>query len=63
VTVPKAPDEREAFKTQAELDGFIAKLNKQMREAAANLEFERAASIRDRLKKLRNPDLVTERTA
>jgi excinuclease UvrABC nuclease subunit len=38
-----------------------------MREAAANLEFERAASIRDRLRRLRNPDLVTpaatERTA
>jgi excinuclease UvrABC helicase subunit UvrB len=29
-----------------------------MREAAANLEFERAASIRDRVRRLRNPDLV-----
>ena len=29
-----------------------------MRAAAANLEFERAAAIRDRLKRLRNPDLV-----
>ena len=29
-----------------------------MREAAANLEFERAAGIRDRLRRLRNPDLV-----
>jgi excinuclease UvrABC nuclease subunit len=29
-----------------------------MRAAAGNLEFERAASIRDRLKRLRNPDLV-----
>jgi len=65
VTVPKAPDEREAFRTQADLDAFIAGLERQMREAAANLEFERAASIRDRLKRLRNPDLVmpSERTA
>jgi excinuclease ABC subunit B len=63
VTVAKAPDERETFKTQADLDAFTHALEKQMREAAANLEFERAASIRDRLKRLRNPDLVSERTA
>ena len=29
-----------------------------MRAAAANLEFERAAQIRDQLRKIRNPDLV-----
>jgi excinuclease ABC subunit B len=57
VTVPKATDERDAFRTQAELDAFIVRLEKDMREAAANLEFERAASLRDRLKRLRNPDL------
>jgi excinuclease UvrABC helicase subunit UvrB len=27
-----------------------------MREAAANLEFERAAAVRDRLRRLRSPD-------
>ncbi len=59
VTVPKAVDERDAFHTQAELDAFMAKLEREMREAAAQLEFERAASLRDRLRKLRNPDLVT----
>jgi excinuclease ABC subunit B len=58
VTVPKATDERDAFRTRAELDAFIVRLEKDMREAAANLEFERAASIRDRLKRLRNPDLA-----
>jgi excinuclease ABC subunit B len=58
VTVPKAPDEREAFSTRAELDAFTAGLDRQMKEAAANLEFERAATIRDRLKRLRNPDLA-----
>ncbi len=57
VTVPKATDERDAFKSRAELDAFIVGLDKEMRAAAANLEFERAASIRDRLKRLRNPDL------
>jgi excinuclease ABC subunit B len=58
LTIPKAPDEREQFKTQAELDAFVVQLERQMREAAANLEFERAASLRDRLRKLRNPELV-----
>src|SRR6187401_1419842 len=55
VTVPKAPDERDRFKTQAELDAHIAGLEREMRAAAANLEFERAAQIRDRLKRLRSP--------
>jgi excinuclease ABC subunit B len=58
VTIPKAADERDQFRTQAELDAFIAGLEREMRAAAGNLEFERAASIRDRLKRLRNPDLV-----
>jgi excinuclease ABC subunit B len=58
VTIPKARDERDQFRTQAELDAFIAGLERDMREAAGNLEFERAASIRDRLRRLRNPDLV-----
>ena len=61
VTVPKAPDEREQFKTQAELDAFIGALEKEMRAAAANLEFERAAALRDRLRRLRNPDLAAPR--
>jgi excinuclease ABC subunit B len=58
VTVPKVADERETFATQAELDQFIGKLEHEMRDAAARLEFERAAALRDRLKRLRNPDLV-----
>jgi excinuclease ABC subunit B len=58
VTIPKAPDERDRFRTQAELDAFITGLERDMREAAGNLEFERAAAIRDRLRRLRNPDLV-----
>jgi excinuclease ABC subunit B len=58
VTIPKAPDERDQFRTQAELDAFVGKLEREMREAAGNLEFERAAGIRDRLRRLRNPDLV-----
>ena len=59
VTIPKAPDEREQFRTQAELDAFIVRLEREMRDAAASLEFERAAALRDRLRRLRNPDLVS----
>jgi excinuclease ABC subunit B len=59
LTIPKAVDERDAFHTQAELDAFIVKLEGEMREAAARLEFERAAALRDRLRRLRNPDLAT----
>ncbi|HET9371781.1 MAG TPA: excinuclease ABC subunit UvrB [Vicinamibacterales bacterium] len=58
VTVPTAPQERDRFKTQAELEAFASGLEKEMRAAAANLEFERAAALRDRLRRLRNPDLV-----
>ena len=60
VTIPKAADEREQYRTQAELMAAIAKLEVDMRAAAANLEFERAAGIRDRLRKLRNPELAAE---
>ncbi len=60
VTVPKAPDEREQYRTPADLEAAIRALETDMRAAAANLEFERAAAIRDRLKRLRNPDLVAE---
>jgi excinuclease ABC subunit B len=63
VTVPVVPEERDQFANRAELDAFIRKLESEMREAAANLEFERAATIRDRLKRLRNPELTSAATA
>ncbi len=52
-----AGDGIERFKTQAELDAHIASLQEQMRAAAANLDFEKAASLRDDIKRLRNPEL------
>jgi excinuclease ABC subunit B len=55
VTVPVAKDERAAFKSQAELEAFVAGLEREMREEAAHLEFEKAAALRDRIKRLRNP--------
>jgi excinuclease ABC subunit B len=55
-------DGTERFKTQAELDAHIALLQEQMRSAAANLDFEKAASLRDDIKRLRNPELGFPRT-
>ena len=54
---PAAREPREAFRTQAELDAEIARLEHEMKAAAANLDFERAASLRDTLKSLRNREL------
>src|SRR5262245_5095330 len=47
----------ERFKTQAELDAHIASLQTAMRTAAVNLDFEKAAALRDDIKRLRNPEL------
>jgi excinuclease ABC subunit B len=56
-------DGTEHFKTQAELDEHIAGLREQMKAAAANLDFEKAAALRDTIKRLRNPELQVTRTA
>jgi excinuclease ABC subunit B len=56
-------DGAERFRTQAELDAHIAGLQDGMRAAAANLDFEKAAAIRDDIKRLRNPELAFPRPA
>jgi excinuclease ABC subunit B len=43
------------FRTQAELDAYVLNLQEQMKAAAANLDFEKAAALRDRIKALRDP--------
>jgi excinuclease ABC subunit B len=45
------------FRNQEELDAHIGKLQDQMRAAAANLDFEKAAALRDDIKRLRSADL------
>jgi excinuclease ABC subunit B len=50
-------DSPEIFRTRAELDAELARLEDEMKSAAANMEFEHAAALRDRLKALRTHDL------
>src|SRR3954467_3449370 len=56
-STPSPRESREAFRTQAEVDAEIARLEHEMKAAAANLDFERAASLRDSLKMLRSREL------
>jgi len=51
-------DEIPEFKTQDELDAFIARLENEMRETAKRFEFEKAAKIRDRIKQLRTKEFL-----
>jgi excinuclease ABC subunit B len=46
------------FKSQAELDVHIAKLETEMREAAKKFEFEKAAKLRDTIKELREKEFL-----
>ena len=46
------------FKTQAELDAHIARLEDEMREAAKKFEFEKAAKLRDTIKELREKEFL-----
>jgi excinuclease ABC subunit B len=50
-------DGTERFHNQQQLDAYLSGLQEQMRAAAANLDFEKAAALRDDIKRLRNPEL------
>jgi excinuclease ABC subunit B len=54
---PSSRDSEDRFRTQADLDAEIARLDREMKSAAANMEFERAAAVRDTLKALRSREL------
>ena len=57
VTAPAAEPPDATFRTQAERDERIAALLAEMHAAAANLEFERAAGLRDRVRDLRRLEI------
>jgi excinuclease ABC subunit B len=46
------------FKSQDELDAYIAKLENDMREAAKRFEFEKAAKLRDTIRELRTKEFL-----
>jgi excinuclease ABC subunit B len=52
VTVPIAPKSKIIPATEEDLPALIAKLTKEMKRAAKNMEFERAAELRDEIKEL-----------
>lgn len=58
-TVPVAAEEAAAYADipADEISGLIKSLEKEMRKAAKNLKFERAAEVRDRIKELKQKHL------
>ena len=46
------------FRSQEELDTYIAKLESEMREAAKRFEFEKAAKLRDTIRDLRSKEFM-----
>jgi excinuclease ABC subunit B len=56
VTVAADAD-AELFRSHGELEAHVTQLHAQMKAAAANLEFEKAAALRDRIKQLRAREL------
>jgi excinuclease ABC subunit B len=46
------------FKSQEELDKFIARMEEEMRESAKRFEFEKAAKMRDQIRELRTKEFI-----
>jgi len=59
VSIGKGKDGKEQTQVGANLAAVIKDLETQMREAATNLEFEKAARLRDEVKRLREMELDT----
>ena len=55
---PPFAAELERFAPLAERDEYIVKLEAEMREAAKNFEFERAATLRDRIRALKQIEVL-----
>jgi len=56
-STPMVMEDRETYLSPDEIESRIEQLQAQMRQAAANLDFERAATIRDRIKSLKGREL------
>jgi excinuclease ABC subunit B len=55
--VPEPREARRTFRSMAERDAEIRRLEAEMKTAARNLDFERAAALRDTIKSLRTGEL------
>ncbi|MGE0043193.1 MAG: excinuclease ABC subunit UvrB [Vicinamibacterales bacterium] len=55
--IPEPAPSGPRFRTQAELDQHLAGLEREMKGAAANLDFEKAAALRDQIRALRTREL------
>ena len=54
-------ENEEVFRSRADRDDYVVKLESEMKKFASNLEFERAAELRDRIKQLKKSELgITE---
>ena len=56
-TVPAVSDIKEEYSSIKAIPSMIQKLKKEMKEAASQLEFERAAEIRDKIQRLEEMEL------
>ena len=56
-TIPTAAEKHEEYVSLFEVPRLIARLKKEMREAASKLDFEKAAEFRDRIKALEEMEL------
>ena len=58
VDVTQASEGLPNFKSQEELDAYIAGMEADMREAAKKFEFEKAAKLRDTVRDLRTKEFL-----
>jgi len=57
-TVPLVAETREEYITPKEIPKVVRRLRREMREAAQELDFERAAMLRDRIRQLQEAELT-----
>ena len=56
-TVPAVSDGKEPYGAIKDIPGLIEKMKKEMKEAAVRMEFERAAELRDKIRRLEEMEL------
>ena len=56
--ITEQADSLPEFKSQEELDKFIARMEEEMRESAKRFEFEKAAKMRDQIRELRTKEFI-----